>query len=193
MKQKILMSLTAVVLLLSTGCVNLKPQPDRTRIFILAGDVAAPTDLSSKPASYVARVELPGYLEGTRIHYRSDGGTLSSIASARWAEAPSEALPQALAMHLQATRRTQVRAYYPSSQPSGEVAAISAKLERFSARADGRVELIAQWQVTQPDGSTESGRYVAPEMHWDGAEPAEYVALLDAALAGLAATIADTL
>ena len=190
--QRILRLLTAAAVLAISGCVNLKPQPDRTQLFLLAANVATPANLSGTPPSYVARVELPGYLEGTRIYHRSAGGTLNAIAGARWAEAPSEALPQAFAMHLQATGRTQVRAYYPSPQGNAALATVSVRFERFSARADGQMEVIAQWKVVHPNGSIDSGRYVAPEMLWDGGEPAAYIALLDTALAGLAETIVAT-
>lgn len=193
MMQRALKSTLAVTLIFMSGCVNLKPQPDRTQLYLLGANVASPADLSGKPPSYVARAELPGYLEGTRIYYRSAGGTLESVAGARWAEAPAEALPQALAMHLQATERTQVRAYYPSPRVNSEMATLSVKFERFSARPDGQVEVIAQWRVVHPDGSSDSGRYVAPELLWDGSGPSTYVALLDTALAGLAETIAATL
>lgn len=193
MIQRILIFSAAAVALALSGCVNLKPQPDLTQLYLLAANVVSPADLSDAPASYVERVELPGYLEGTRIYYRSAGGILDSATGARWAEALSEALPQALAMNLQATGQTQVRAYYPSPKMHSGSATVSVKFERFSARADGQVEVIAQWQVVHPDGSTDSGRYVAPEMVWDGSEPAAYVALLDRALADLAETIAETI
>lgn len=193
MIQRILILLPAAAVLLLSGCVNLKPQPDRTQLFLLAANVASPAELSGTPPSYVARVDFPGYLEGTHIYHRSAGGTLASVGGARWAEAPSEALPQALAMHLQATGQTQVRAYYPSPKEDPGLATVSVRFERFSARPDGQVEVIALWRVKHPDGSTDSGRYVAPQMLWDGAEPAAYIALLDTALAGLAETIAAAL
>jgi uncharacterized lipoprotein YmbA len=185
-------ALAAAVLVLS-GCVQLKPQPDETEFFLLAADVAPPERLTGDSFAYVARVEVPGYLEGNRIYRRSTGGRLESVTGARWAQAPAEALPQALALHLEATGRTQVSAYYPSPKTNSAAATVSVRFERFSARSDGQVEVIARWRVEHPDGSTDSGRYEAATMLWDGAEPIVYVALLDRALAGLAATLAETL
>lgn len=183
----------ALTLFSLSGCVNLTPQPDRTQVYLLAAGVSPPSSVSGLPPSYVARVELPGYLEGTRIYHREAGGKLSSLAGVRWAEALSAALPQALSMHLQATEKTQVRAYYPSPRGDSDMAIVSVQFERFSARPDGWVEVIARWQVAHPDGATDSGRYVAPDMQWDGSEPTAYVALLDRALAELAETIAGAL
>lgn len=192
MIHRIFTFLTVASALTLVGCVNLKPQPDRTQLFLLAGNVSAQSDLSGKPPSYVARVVLPGYLAGNRIYHRSAGGTLAPVVGARWADALAEALPQALAMHLQATGRTQVQGYYPSPNPDADRATAFVRFERFSARSDGQVEVIAQWEVAHPDGSRDSGRYVAPTLLWDGVDPGAYVALLDTALSGLAEAIADS-
>lgn len=191
MNRSIFIFLIAIAVLLQAGCVNLKPQPDQTQIYLLASDVTPASDLSGLPSAYVSRVELPGYLEGNRIYYRSGPGTLDAAVGARWAEAPSAALPGALALHLLATGRTQVEAHYPSPRTDSSAATVSVRFERFSGRPDGMVEVIAQWAIKRPGGSTETGRFVAPEQFWDGVDTADYVAMLDAALAGLAKEIAE--
>lgn len=191
MKPPIFIFFIAIAALLQSSCVNLKPQADRTQLYLLASDVRPASDLSDLPNAYVSRVELPGYLEGNRIYYRSAPATLDAAVGARWADAPSEALPGALALHLLATGRTQLVAHYPSPKADSSVATVSVRFERFSARPDGMVEVIAQWAIQHPEGSTETGRFVAPEQFWDGEETADYVAMLDAALAALAKEIAD--
>jgi uncharacterized lipoprotein YmbA len=173
-----------------TGCVNLKPKPDRTQIFTLAADLQPVEAWEGLPEVYVTRVELPGFLEGTRIHYRAAKGELESFAGARWAEAPFEALPRAIAMHLQATGKVKVRAYYPWAQTSRALTKVSVQFERFSANADGQVEVVARWQIETADGSLNEGRYIAEYLQWDGQEVADYVTALDAGLNGLAEAIA---
>lgn len=185
--------LTLTLAVLLSGCVNLKPKPDRTQIFTLASNVGITTDLEGQPEVYVTRVELPGFLQGTRIHYRSADGALESSAGARWAEALAEALPRAIAMHLQATGRAHVRAYYPWPNATHEVAKLAVQFERFSANAAGQVEIIAQWQILSADGRRTQGRYIASNLQWDGKDAATYVARLDAGLAGLAEAIAREL
>ncbi len=192
MIHRIFTFLLVALALTLVGCVNLKPQPDRTQLYLLAGNVSAPLDLSGKPPSYVARIDLPGYLAGNRIYYRSANGTLAPVVGARWADALAEALPQALAMHLQATGWTQVQGYYPSSNPVADRATVAVRFERFSARPDGQVEVVAQWEVVHPDRSLDSGRYVSAALLWDGVDPGAYVAHLDTALSGLAEAIADS-
>lgn len=187
---------TFCILLLAVvlgGCVNLKPKPDRTKIFALATDVQPATDPEGRPEVYVARVELPGFLEGTRIHYRAGDGQLDSLSDARWAEAPVEALPRALAIYLQATGLADVRGYYPWSNTKRDTAKVSVQFERFSANPEGRVEVVAQWQIEFPDGQQSEGRYVATGLQWDGQNVADYVARLNAGLAGLAEAIAQGL
>jgi uncharacterized lipoprotein YmbA len=190
---KITALLALILTTLLTGCVNLKPQPDRSQVFALASDVAAVADLEGKPECYVSRVELPGFLEGTRIYYRSANGKLDSVSGARWAEALAEALPRAIAMHLQATGQANVRGYYPWSQTTRDSPTISVQFERFSANAAGQVEVIAQWQIKFKTGAKREGRYIAPSLVWDRNNVADYVAKLNAALAGLADVIAQEL
>ncbi|TVP77607.1 MAG: hypothetical protein EA353_10105, partial [Puniceicoccaceae bacterium] len=160
---------------LFTGCVNFKPTPDHTQIYVLAANVEPSADLTDKPRCYVGRVELPGFLEGSRILSRSASGTVVSAPRARWAEPPSEGLPRAIALHLQATGRAHVRAHYPWSTRDTELINISVQFERFSANAEGLIEVIAQWQIVGPDGAVQEGRYIAPQMHWDGLHVADYV------------------
>lgn len=190
---KIVACLVLVLSAFSSGCVNLKPKPDNSQVFALASDVAAVADLQDQPLCYVARVELPGFLEGKRIYYRSGQGALETVSGARWAETPLEALPRAIAMHLQATGRANVRAYYPWAKTSREASTVSVQFERFSANAQGQVEVIAQWQIESPGGETKEGRYIAPGSGWDGQNAGDYVAKLNQALAGLAETIAREL
>lgn len=191
MKATATLLLTLVLCL--TGCVNLKPKPDRTQVFALASDLPTTTDLESKPEVYVTRVELPGFLEGTRIHFRAANSELDSFAGSRWTEEPAEALPRAIAMHLQSTGNANVRGYYPWANTAGEAAKISVQFERFSANPAGQVEVVAQWQIASAEGQLQQGRYVASGLQWDGADVADYVAKLNEGLAGLAAKIAQEL
>ncbi|MGZ0655083.1 PqiC family protein [Coraliomargarita sp. W4R53] len=191
MKTITLISLTLAALL--TGCVNLKPKPDHTQVFTLATNVQAAAELKGKTECYVSRVELPGYLEGGRIYYRSENGELSHVMGSRWAESLRESLPSAIAMHLQATGQAKVRAYYPWAKTTESMALVSVQFERFSANALGQVEVIAQWQIKSKNGSVKQGRYIAPGLVWDRQDAADYVSKLDIALAGLAETIAQAL
>lgn len=176
-----------------TGCVNLKPKPDRTQVFALASDVAASADVADKPECYISRVDVPSFLEGTHIYYRSANGELDSAVGARWAEAISLALPRAIGIHMQATGFAQVRGYYPWPNKTHDAPKVSVQFEHFSANAAGQVEVIAQWQIEMKTGSKREGRYIAPDLSWDGVEIADYVAKLNTALAGLAAEIAQEL
>jgi uncharacterized lipoprotein YmbA len=191
MKSTTLFSLFLIMLL--SGCVNLKPKPDRSQVFALASDVAAAADVEGKPECYVSRVELPGFLEGTRIYYRSAHGELDSVSSARWAESPVDALPRSIAMHLQATGQANVRAYYPWAKAAREATTIAVQFERFSANAEGQVEVVARWQIESAGGRLKDGRYIAPNLIWDGVDAADYVAKINQALAGLAQAIAQEL
>lgn len=185
--------ITLIVAATLTGCVNLKPKPDRTQVFALASDVAALVDVADKPECYISRVEVPGFLDGTHIYYRSANGALESAAGARWVEAVSVALPRAIGTHMQATGFAQVRAYYPWPNKTRDAPKVSVQFERFSANAAGQVEVIALWQIEMKSGSKREGRYIATDLSWDGVEVADYVAKLNAALAGLAAEIAQKL
>lgn len=191
MKASAILILLLAVLL--SGCVNLKPKPDRTQIFALGTELKSVYNLQGRPEVYVTRVEIPGFLEGTRIHFRAGDGRLDSVTGARWAEAPAEALPRALAMHLQATGLAHVRAYYPWSNTESERTKVSVQFERFSASPSGQVEVVAQWQIESADGQLLKGRYMATGLQWDGQNVVDYIVQLDAGLAGLAEAIAQAL
>jgi uncharacterized lipoprotein YmbA len=196
MKVAIYLSFCILSITLLGGCVNLKPRPDQTRIFTLAADVANVFSQDDAPECYVTRVELPGYLEGNRIHYRGGAGVLETVPGARWAEALAEALPRAIALHLQSTGMAKVRAHYPWANRMDQAVEVSVQFQRFSANATGQVEVVAHWQLRSRDGSVREGLYAAPGLIWErqkGAGAAEYVAQLDAALAGLTAVIAQEL
>lgn len=189
------MKATATLILTLTlclsGCINLEPKPDLTQIFVLAADLQPTADLEGEPEAYVSRVEVPGFLGGKRIHYRGADGELDAFVGAVWAEDPAEALPRAIAMHLQSTGQVNVRGYYPWKEINRDAAKVSVQFERFSANTAGQVEVVAQWQIESADNPIKQGRYIAPNLQWDGEDVAAYVDQLDAGLAGLAAEIAQ--
>ena len=72
-----------------TACVNLKPKADTTRTYLLG-----PVDVSSKGESslhdiYIARPNLPAYLEGNHMQYRNEQGELKiEMAGTEYTEWP---------------------------------------------------------------------------------------------------------
>ena len=107
MKAPVLCIISLAALL--SGCVNLKPKADHTQIFTLAADVPVAADLECQPMVYVTRVEMPGFLEDTRILYRLANGELESFAGARWTDALNVALPPC--------HRNAPPIYQPSQRP----------------------------------------------------------------------------
>jgi uncharacterized lipoprotein YmbA len=117
---------------------------------------------------------------------------LEHLPKARWAESLREALPRALAAHLQSSDGVDVIGFYPWSLPSAPATKVYVRFERFSANAAGRVEVVARWDIQREGEALRSGRFVAADLRWQSGEGgAAYVTALDAGLAQLSAQIGE--
>jgi len=191
MKFKISCLLT--IPLLFTACVNLEPQPDDTLLIALGSELTPSENVSKLTPLYVGRVQVPGFLDGNHIQYRSDDDVVRSFDEARWTENLSDALPRALAAHLQSGAGANVPAYYPWPNPKEVEQTLSVQFERFSGSDDGVFTLVARWQIESAGEAILEGRHVSEDIKWDGRNLDSYLAAMNAGLSGLAAEISTQL
>lgn len=193
MKPIALFVLLTVCLLLN-GCVNLKPKPDATTLYTLGMNTPPSQSVDTTlPACHIARPELPGYLLGTTMYYRTQTGEIALMSGARWGEDLSEGISRALGEYLQSTGKAFVRSQYPWPKLDGETRDVRVLFERFGATDDGRIEVIANWQIRLDRKTIDEGRFQSTNLTWDTNAPSTCVAQLNEALELLAKDIAKSI
>jgi uncharacterized lipoprotein YmbA len=184
------MKIRALLLLMLTcgltACVSLKPTAHSVQRYVLGPVAAAAVQADTGSGFYVARPDLPTYLEGNRMQYRGEDGELQSLDGARWGEPLREGIARALAQQCGG----QGNGFYPWPQASAQAKTLRVQLHQFGATADGQVQLVAHWQLEGTGGGvTSQGSYVAEQLTWTPGQAPSLVAGLNAALAALAQEI----
>ena len=87
-----------------SACVNLQPQPDYMRQFALGPTTTtqAKETVSTTPenlgTAFIARPEIPSFLDTPHMQYRALNGEILSLSKSRWAEPLSEGTARALGL-----------------------------------------------------------------------------------------------
>lgn len=193
MKPIALFILLAAGLLLN-GCVNLKPKPDAATLYTLGMNTSPSQSVDTTlPACHIARPELPGYLLGTTMYSRTQAGEITLMGGARWGEDLSEGIARALGEYLQSTGTAFVRSQYPWPKLDGGARDVRVLFERLSASDDGRIEVVANWQIRLDRKTVDEGRFQSTNLTWDTNAPGTYVAQLNKALELLVQDIAKSI
>ena len=141
-----------------SACVNLEPNPDLSRSFVLG-----PVDFSESSqgldggALYVMRPQLPSFLDSNRIQYRDAIGLVESVEDAFWAESLPEGVSRAFAQYFGQRSGLGGIAYYPWPEPGVEVDKIVLKFQRFDAITSGEVYVKASWELKSGSNGKHSG------------------------------------
>lgn len=194
--QKILPSFLPLLCLFGlSACVNLKPVPSVTESFIL-GPVdmvgRSNTLMEGKPV-FIARPQLPTYLEDSRLSYRSANGEVRNIAAARWAEPLAEGIARAMSLYLGASEQIAVKGYYPWPNTATDAARLSLNFQRFGATDSGEVQVVTRWTLKQAGGVSKNAQFVSEALVWQTGEPESLIAAYNKALKALALEIEKSL
>jgi uncharacterized lipoprotein YmbA len=172
----------------------LKPKADTVRLFVLGSvDAVAESSTPATEAVYIARPDLPAYLDGTRLQYRHTDGEVESLRGARWAESLQEGVARALSEFIGVAQGHSTDGYYPWPKLSSATPQVRVRLLQFGATADGLIQLTANWQIEGPAGVTGHGTYLAKGLEWQPGNSQSLVAGYNQALQALAAEIAAAL
>ena len=191
MKTSILISLFCAVLF--GGCVNLKPQADKVKLYTLGLNAELTTKLTEQPVLYITRPEIPGYLQGSAMRYHTADGEVAPLRGARWGEDLAEGIARALGEYIQASGKAYVRSQYPWPKLERENLDVRVLFKRFGATEDGRVEVVAIWQIRNSKEIIQEGRFHSEDLSWQTNSPDKYVAQLNATLKLMADEIANAL
>ena len=178
-----------------TACVNLKPKADTTRTYLLGPVDVSPEGESSLYDIYIARPNLPAYLEGNHMQYRNEQGELKSLKGARWGESLQEGIARALSEWVLSDSGRQVSGFYPWPKTSDQATELRLQFHQFGATADGRIQLSASWRIDGgADAKAKQARYYSAEGYtWKVGDVQSLVAGLNAALTALAQEISGAL
>jgi len=190
LRQLVLLSICLVLV----ACVNLKPQPDSVVLYVLGPSDSRTVPADEPPSVYVARPDLPTYLEGSLLQYRQSDGAVKSLARARWAEPLQEGVARALSEFITLRSGHTTRGFYPWPPPGDASPLVRVRFYRFGGTAEGRIRISASWRIESGDAILAEGIYEpADEIEWRRGEADSLVEGLNTALEGLAAEIAASL
>lgn len=100
----------------------------------------------------VRLVSLPSYAAASEIVAEGEGGALTALSNAQWADDPARGITGALARGL-SERTGAAAAAEPWPLSSGPDARLDVRVDQVYARADGIFELTGQFAVSSPEGT----------------------------------------
>jgi uncharacterized lipoprotein YmbA len=176
------------------GCINLKPREDHRKVFTMGAlELPAVDSQQGAERGYIARPDLPGYMEGTGMKVRSADGEIRDLHGARWAEPLDIGAARALSHYIEAASGGVKSGFYPWPQLSFEENILYVRFHEFVATDDGRILLSATWEVKLVSGETRSGVLSINNVMWKPNEPHSLVAGMNEALEALATQISNSL
>jgi len=189
------LALTAVI---GVGCLNLKPQPDLTRFYVLSSPVAnegpaSPTETDAPPV-FLARVEIPDYLQNPAIATRLGETEIHFSHDHHWAEPLREGVTRVLRDALAA--RCGPDRIHPAAfrRPGGPYLEAQIALTQFECTAQGSAVVVARWSILHQPGSEPAAGGERVVRHEFTVQPDDYrsaVEALSRCLADLGAEIAE--
>lgn len=138
-----LISIVGIVLM---ACGRGGPAP----VTYVLGPLATAEDrvepLGGRPLVELKPVLLPDYMDVSEIMVRHPGNVVAPSPTGRWGERLSVGVTRALALYLQRQLpgMVVVSSAAGTDQPVFQILVV---LEAFEAQADGRVVLVARWQL----------------------------------------------
>lgn len=186
----------ALILALA-GCINLEPNPDPLRLFVLQSQ-SLPADLLTRDPPIdveVERVELPGYLDDRRMVIRKSPTELEMREFDRWSETLETGISRVVAENLAGLPAIREVSRYPWSNPVSEgFYRLRLKIFQFEARADGTVEFDGLVILLPPEkGARRMVERVVLTTPSQGTDSSQVAATLSATLRELSARIAGFL
>ena len=177
-----------------SACVNLKPREDHTKTYVLGPiELAASSSDQAIEQGYIARPQLPVYMEGYGLKVRSANGEINSLSGARWAEPMDVGIARALSHYIEAKNGGIKSGFYPWPQSSAASNTLQVKFHHLVATADGRIQLSASWELKRATGAPLTGVFTAIDGAWSPDDAQSMVAGVNAVLEALADQISSSL
>jgi uncharacterized lipoprotein YmbA len=144
---------------LMAGCL-LSPQPDRSKFFVLAPDVAQGAAVTPSAAGAAHQlvvglgpIKLPEYLDRSEVVTRVAPNRLELSPDDKWAEPLSTDFRQVMAQDLSARLATQMITFYPWYRTTRIDYQVRIDVYRFERDSHDTATLVAHWQIFDGTGA----------------------------------------
>ncbi|MBI1178237.1 hypothetical protein GC207_12450 [bacterium] len=142
------------MLMASSGCVNLNPQPDPTRFYVLNdsdNENAAAKECSR--TVLVGPVRLAGSLDQPAIVERLNATEVRFHDLHRWAEPLIQGIPRILISQLSARLPDRCVLAFQRATPGADSIQIELEVDRFEITPDNHANLAVRWRFLKPPPS----------------------------------------
>jgi uncharacterized lipoprotein YmbA len=145
--------------ILTAGCL-FSPQPDKSKFFVLAPDVAQGAEVTPAAAGAphqlvigLGPIKLPEYLDRSDVVTRVAPNRLELSPVDRWAEPLSTDFRQVMAQDLSARLGTQMITFYPWYRTTHVDYQVRIDVYRFERDSHDTATLVAHWQIFDGSGA----------------------------------------
>ena len=198
MNQKYAARIMMFGLLVLGGCVNLKPQPDRTRFYVLGSDQSVLISDGLPRSGLVIgmrRLSLAPYLDTPSIVVRRNANEISFSDLNRWGEDLETGISRALSQYLEMSAAISSVDMVPWPDQVEHDFVLSIQIHRFEGELPDGTRLLASWSIHNPDDGRvlKQGSTNQSTSGWIAEDYSDLVQKLDAVLQNLAIELADEL
>jgi uncharacterized protein len=133
------------------GCKSFRPVEDLTRYYVLSATATASTGVHSNQglAIGLAPVNIPDYLQNTRIAVRTGTNEIFYSEQRQWAEHLAKGIQRVLASDLSALLPS--ARFITSAWQNGDVKAeVHVSIHRFELDETGEATLECEWRLLSP-------------------------------------------
>lgn len=187
---------TCLIILLFglTSCIGLKPKPDKTKTYALG--LSESVQSSSAPSTargYIARPQLPVYMEGSRLKLISGDREIVNLPGARWAESMDEGVARAMSYYIETLSGGLKSDFYPWIRTNDAAFTLKLNFHYLIATSDGRILIAANWKYEHTAGEAKTGVFANNTLEWSPGDAQSMVEGINAALKLLATEIVNSL
>jgi uncharacterized lipoprotein YmbA len=134
------------------GCKSFRPVDDLIRYYVLSGTTTSSTGgvhSSQGPTIGLAPVNIPGYLQNTRIAVRTGTNEVDYSEQRQWAEHLAKGIQRVLASDL-STVLPSTRVITSAWQNDDVKAEVHISIQRFELDETGEATLECEWRLLSP-------------------------------------------
>lgn len=185
----------SIILILGlTSCLGLKPRPDNTKLYALGlTNLAQSSPTISFEKGYVARPQLPVYMEGTGLKLISDDKEIVTVSNARWAESIDVGVARSMSHYIENLDSSLRSDFYPWIRTAEVAFVLQLNFDHLIATSDGRIFISASWNYEHTAGVTKTGVFVNNTIEWSPGDVPSMIKGINTALSLLANEIVDSL
>ena len=183
-------SVCLVLVTVTGGCIDLDPQLDPTRFYVLP----EPAPIESRGTLKTLKVgllsvEVPDYLKSSKMVVRMGESEITYSEFSRWAEDLDQGIARVLYAHLAIQLPQAEISRFPWPDRTELDYRVKIRLARFEGVGDGGVAVHAEWSVAAEGGEIVDSGDFRFDGKWNGTRYEKLVGELGVGLARLSGKI----